>query len=52
MIEKAVQKTIQGIFNPKNSPSFHYKKNTEDDVEEKKGYTPRELAEMLTQTRN
>ena len=52
MIEKAVQKTIQGIFNPKNSPSFHYKKNNkEEQNEEKKGYTPRELAEMLTQTR-
>lgn len=51
MIEKAVQKTIQGIFNPKNSPSFQYNKNTEEDAEEQKGYTPRELAEMLTQTR-
>ena len=51
MIEKAVHKTIQGIFNPKNAPSFQYEKNTEEDVEEQKGYTPRELAEMLTQTR-
>ena len=51
MIEKAVQKTIRGIFNPKNSPSFKYHKNTEEDEEEQKGYTPRELAQMLTQTR-
>ena len=48
MIEKAVQKSIKDIFNPKQAPSFQYEKNNEEE-ESKKGYTPRELAEMLTQ---
>lgn len=47
MIEKAVQKSIKNIFNPKAAPSFKYEKHEQE--ESKKGYTPRELAEMLTQ---
>lgn len=48
MIEKAVQKSVKDIFNPKTAPSFQYEDKA-DNEESKKGYTPRELAEMLTQ---
>ena len=50
-IRKAVKDEIQKVFKTQSTPTFKYteeKKDIENDVDNRKGYTPRELAEMLT----
>ena len=50
-IRKAVREEITKVFKTQPTPTFKYteeKKDIENDVDNSKGYTPRELAEMLT----
>lgn len=48
MVEKAVQTALQKAFNPQATPQFQYDKEKSEEESTKKGYTPRELAEMLS----
>lgn len=51
-IRKAVREEINKVFKSNPEPEFQYKddkKDVKNDVDISKGYTPRELAEMLTQ---
>lgn len=50
MISKTVQEEVRKLFNPHVQPQFNYKKEAADEKENKKSYTPAELAEMLTRT--